>query len=505
MMSLWSRVLLCALACAPLPCWSAPADSPPSSAASEIAALRAELNALKSEYADRISALEARISKLEAGAPGGEQPRAVAQAPAAGAPSAVAADAAAAAAAAGFGAASAADGQSAAAPPAGVAGNSSNAFNPAISLILVGNYAHLSSNPDTYRIAGFVPPNDGDVGPGQRSFNLGETELTVAANVDPYFFANATVALTADNQVSVEEAYFKTLALPSGFSLKAGRFFSGLGYLNEIHSHAWDFIDQPLVYQVFFGSQLTQDGAQLKWLAPTDTFIELGAEAGNGRKFPGTSRDSNALSGTALFAHVGGDWGDSTSWRTGVSFIEHRAENRSYGDTDVFGAVTTDAFSGTSRTWIADAILKWAPHGDVTRNQLKLQGEYMHRTESGQLAFETALASLSDIYRSNQSGWYVQAVYQFVPRWRIGLRYDSLSSGTPRIGLVSSGLLPAGDFPALLSASPDRTSVMFDWSLSEFSRIRAQYAWDDARLNQRDHELFLQYIFAIGAHGAHKF
>jgi hypothetical protein len=96
-------------------------------------------------------------------------------------------------------------------------------------------------------------------------------------------------------------------------------------------------------------------------------------------------------------------------------------------------------------------------------------------------------------------------VYLFQPRWRVGVRYDSLDSGTPRIGLVDSGLLPNSAFPALLSASPDRVSFMLDWSPSEFSRIRAQYAWDDARYDQRDRQFLIQYLYGIGAHGAHKF
>ncbi len=303
----------------------------------------------------------------------------------------------------------------------------------------------------------------------------------------------------------MEEAYFKTLALNNGFTLKGGRFFSGVGYLNEIHAHAWDFVDQPLVYQVLFGGQLTQDGAQLKWIAPTDTFIEIGAETGNGRNFPGTQRDTNGLNGTSLFSHIGGDVGDSTSWRAGLSWLDHRSTNRPYADVDQFGVPVLDTFTGTSRTWIVDATMKWAPHGDPTYHQLKLQGEYLHRTEDGQLAFDVTGQNLMNSYRSSQSGWYVQGVYEFVQRWRAGLRYDSMDSGTPRIGLVASGLLPLGAFPALLAASPDRTTLMIDWSPSEFSRLRAQYAWDEARANQRDRQFLLQYIYGIGAHGAHKF
>ena len=74
----------------------------------------------------------------------------------------------------------------------------------------------------------------------------------------------------------------------------------------------------------------------------------------------------------------------------------------------------------------------------------KLQAEYMRRTEDGSLAYDVEGAGLSDAYRSEQDGWYVQGVYQFNPRWRFGLRYDELDSGSTRIGLVQNGdLLPA--------------------------------------------------------------
>src|SRR4030095_7316318 len=102
-----------------------------------------------------------------------------------------------------------------------------------------------------------------------------------------------TAALTAENEVEVEEAFFRTLALPEGFTAKGGRFFSGFGYLNEVHSHAWDFIDQPLAYQAFFGGQFKQDGVQVKWLAPTDPFIQIGAGAGHGDGVPAARRNGH--------------------------------------------------------------------------------------------------------------------------------------------------------------------------------------------------------------------
>jgi hypothetical protein len=129
--------------------------------------------------------------------------------------------------------------------------SSAAAFNPAVALILAGNYADISEDPASWQISGFMP-SGGEVGPGERSFNLGESELTLNANVDPYFSANFTAAIADENEIGVEEAYFRALALPAGFTAKGGRFFSGLGYLNEIHAHAWDFVDQPLVLSGVF-------------------------------------------------------------------------------------------------------------------------------------------------------------------------------------------------------------------------------------------------------------
>ena len=446
------------------------AHAPGARADDDAAALRAELQSLKSDYETRVAALESRIAQLENTASAAEV---------------VAADAT---------------------PPApATAASGASAFNPAISVILAGTYADTSRDPSDWHMAGFMP-SGGEVGPGERSFNLAESELTVAASVDPYFTAQLTAAITGEDEIGVEEAFFRTTSLPDGFTIKGGRFFSGFGYLNEVHAHAWDFVDQPLVYQAFFGGQRAQDGVQVKWIAPTDLFLEFGAETGNGDAFPGTRQGGNGLNGTTLFAHVGGDVGDNASWRAGASWIDLDAEDRAYEDTDAAGNPVLNAFTGSSETWVADAVFKWAPTGNSAQRYLKLQGEYMHRRESGDLAFDVDGAALSDAYRSTQSGWYVQGVYQFLPRWRAGLRYDALDSGDADIGLVTSSVLTPGDFPALLAGSPTRTTLMLDWNPSEFSRLRLQYAWDEVRDDgETDRQLQLQYLYGIGAHGAHKY
>jgi len=46
---------------------------------------------------------------------------------------------------------------------------------------------------------------------------------------------------------------------------------------------------------------------------------------------------------------------------------------------------------------------------------------------------------------------------------------------------------------------------MFDYSPSEFSRLRLQFASDRSNPAATDRQLFLQYIMSLGAHGAHAF
>ena len=429
----------------------------------ELAAIRAQIQEMKQSYEARLQALEQRLQDAQA---------ATAQAQNAAADAKLATQ------------------DTPAAPPAPApAAIASNLFNPDISLILGGTYTNLKRDPSTYRIQGFIPM-EGDVGPGKRSFNLGESEITMAANIDPMFAGRLTFALGADNAIGVEEAYVQTRSLNNGVNARFGRFLSAVGYQNGQHAHTWDFVDTPLAYQALIGGQYKTDGLQAKWLAPTDTFVEVGAELGSGASSPGNDRNRNGVGAKALFLHVGNDIGDSGSWRAGLSYLRTSATGRGF-DNDGIDA----AFSGRSSVWIADAIYKWAPNGNSTQRNFKLQGEYLQRKESGTLASGTAEGA----YDASQSGWYVQGVYQFMPNWRTGLRLDRLRPGSP--GIVLGDAL----FPILETYSPKRTSVMLDYSPSEYSRMRLQLARDQARFGGADTQIFLQYIMSMGTHAAHSF
>ena len=450
-------------------------DPASAAAAADMRALRQQLDALRNDYEARLQSLEARLRAAEAA-----RATSAASAPAASPPVAAAA--------------LPAGPIATAAPPA--AGGGANAFNPAISLILSGLYANASRDPSSYAIRGFALPARAEAGPGSRGFSLAESELGLSASVDPWWLGSASIAIHGDDSVSVEEAYVQTTALGNGLTLKAGRFFSNIGYLNPKHAHAWDFVDNPLVYQAMLGTQYGDDGVQLRWLAPIDRYVELGAELGRGRSFPGSDSARNGAGMWSLSAHTGGDIGDSQDWRAGVSLLGTRANGLGLVHTDATGRTVENAFTGTSRVFVADAVWKWAPGGNATRTSFTLQGEYLRSRRRGELLYDVGGAESAGDVRATQSGWYVQGVYQFAPRWRLGLRTERLDPGHTDYGANAGLLAPA-------SGRPGKTSLMLDYSASEFSRLRLQFALDRAREGAADRQVFLQYQMSLGAHGAH--
>ncbi|HTS53441.1 MAG TPA: TonB-dependent receptor [Burkholderiales bacterium] len=380
-------------------------------------------------------------------------------------------------------------------PPA-----SPSAFNPGLSLILMGGYYNSDQDPRTRTVTGFLGSDE--YGLPDRGFDLGETELQISANVDHLFYGQATFAIE-DGAISAEEAFFQTTAIGYGLTVKGGRFFSSIGYFNSVHNHAWDFQDPALVQKAFLGDNFGLDGVQVSWIAPLSAvYIEVGGEGGKPVEFPfpDSFNNKNGFQVGTLFAHLGGDIGASSSYRFGVWGMT--AEN---GLTNIdqpipaldFTNTTNTLTGGSDNLWGLDFVYKWAPNGDPSYQNFKFVAEWMHRSLNGTL---TSGANTGPFIAS-QSGWYVQGVYQFHPYWRVGLRYDQMNEGSYDLGTGLGGApgLTPPDF------TPRRWSAMVDWSPSEFSRFRLQFQQDKSQQGLTDNQVFLQYIFSLGTHGAHKF
>ena len=123
-----------------------------------------------------------------------------------------------------------------------------------------------------------------------------------------------------------------------------------------------------------------------------------------------------------------------------------------------------------------------------------LQSEYLYRHQTGDLTDTVALTT--DSLKRDQDGFYVQALYQ-INRWRIGARFD-------RMAIFQDEVVRAGE-KINYSGQPYRATGALEFNPTEFSRIRLQYNYDKSNPNKENQEVFLQFLIAVGAHGAHAY
>jgi len=347
---------------------------------------------------------------------------------------------------------------------------SQNAYLPDMALIL--NMSALTrnvSNNDYENAAmpGFI--NSGDMHlpfNEERGFNLNYAEFAIHSVVDPYFEAFANFHLHPD-AFEIGEAYVQTTSLPYALRIKAGKFKSSFGRINKKHQHSWNFDSQPLIYKGLFGPDGISDaGIQLQWIAPTDTYLMVGAEAmqgTNGRSF-GDDSKNNLYVG---YVKSSVDIGDDLSVLGGVSLAH--GKNTTQNATDVYGADLT--FREQLGSYSA---LIW-------------QSEYLERHKK-----------LSDT-TDKQAGLYSELVYQYNNNYSFGARYDLITKNDTDLSL----------YDGIDTNNLDRYTAKIDYKPFPMSRLRLSYTYDRskiiAKVRKDVSEVMLSLNIAAGAHGAHDY
>jgi hypothetical protein len=392
-------------------------------------------------------------------------------------------------------------------------GSAVQSMNPDISAIIDLKYHTDDSDEGVSHVLEGLPGFGHTHGGGEEhhhgwdeGFNMSHLELQFSAEIDPYFKGSAIAAVSEDG-AEMETAEMETTALPWGLKLRGGKFFSDFGYINAQHSHAWDFVDQPLVYQLLLGEHgLNDKGLQLSWLAPTPFYLLAGAEA---FQSGGESEMSFAYSGEEPLPQHDGPrlwvgWlkaGPNLPGPHGLQFGVFGATGKHQEEHDGDGDGAADHwFDGDTCFWGGDVVYKYNANKPYGQGDLTVQSEYFSRRKDLELVQHDLAPSLVGNDRiDRQDGYYVQTVYGILPRWRAGLRWE-------QVGLTNDTELPDGSSASY--GSSWRAGPMVDWSLSEFSRLRLQfnrggYATADGR--EDVNEIMLQWSVSLGAHGAHTF
>ena len=342
----------------------------------------------------------------------------------------------------------------------------------------------------------------GDHDPVVRGFTVPNEELTLDGAVDPYFkgFVDVVYKIDAEGEsaLELEEAYVLTTSLPSNLQLRMGQFFTEFGRQNQQHPHAWSFVDQPLVLNRMFGPDgMRGQGVRLSWLAPTPFYTEAMVSVLNSSgetMFSFRSEESSEIHGGAPVEREVAGGGDMVVVpRLASSFELTPTQTLLVGVSGAFGPNNSGA-SSNSRILGADVYWKWK---SATASQgfpfWSFQGEYMKRSYDAAERTDAAnpVITLPDETLKDDGG-YAQVLWGIRPRIVAGFRGEWADGNT-------------GAFDSEIRANRVRLSPNFTYYPSEFSKVRLQYNFDDRKGIGRDHSLWLQFEFILGAHAAHRF
>jgi hypothetical protein len=439
----------------PAPPAAQPAAAP---AQDPVADLRSQLEALKADYEKRIAEIEKRLSELQAQgqAPAATPPTTPPEAPPPAVPAPEAPPSAPApegtpAAPAPEGVPEAAAGGSPTEPgPAaggtGGASQTSNYFNPSISVI--GNFLAVGGQNRVENLP---------------SAELRESELGIQAIVDPYARADFFLSF-GEEGVSVEEGFVTFTALPQSLLAKVGRMRVYFGKVNTLHLHVLPWPDEPLPVVNLLGGEegWIGTGVSVARLFPVgDTFTE-----GTLQIFRG---DSEGL----FVAQKRGDLAYNGHYRVFKDLTD--ASNLDLGLSYGVGPNGTRP-DALTRLQGFDATYRWKPLQTATYRSFTFRGELFRSQRDQPGGAQTAI------------GWFASGDYQLAKRWFVGARYES------------------SDLAYNASKRDTGVAGVLTFWPSEFSQLRGELRQRHYGLTDYTaKELLLQLQFAIGAHGAHPF
>ena len=307
-----------------------------------------------------------------------------------------------------------------------------------------------------------------------------ELELGFAGPLNPYASAEVYLAIHGSEGIEVEEAKLRLdRYLPARLGLTAGRALLDFGQLNQVHPHAYPFVDRPLMHSAFFGDDGVVDAiARLDWIAPI--------EAATLRASVGAVRGDLFLGGHAHEedAHERGfneeDAPEDPEPAIGASGrIEFFAEPARDVSFLIGGSVLRgehDPHEGAKATW-------WTIDG-------KLRLDLGPRTDLI-LNAEAALGSLDgtdEVEAADPNGWFASADLRLDRRWNFGAFAESATERfddehrTGRLGgFVGMALMEETTLFRLVARSTDPDE------------------------GERTTEVLLQALFALGPHKPHRY
>jgi hypothetical protein len=305
-----------------------------------------------------------------------------------------------------------------------------------------------------------------------------EAEISLISVVDPYWTFMSNIVFVGDGTVDPEEVWARSTSIP-GIQLKLGKIRGTFGKHGLLHTHAFPFIQAPVVMANTIGEEGFKDaGMEASWLTPLPWFSEL---TGGVYEAIGTDGDhpldlgSTRHDNVPFLGHFKNqfDLNDATTMEVGQSILTGRG---------------TDA--NPHSAFGADLTLRNVPARSSNRHGWILQGEYLQKG-----------STVGGHYLREAHGGYGSFQYRLSQIWWMGIRGEQARDSFTDFLVDGAG--------APLRGKVNRVSANIAWVPSEFSFVRLEYshAQADAGLGFKpnDDRLMIQMSYTIGHHPAHAY
>ena len=311
-----------------------------------------------------------------------------------------------------------------------------------------------------------------------QAYGLGfdEAEISLISVVDPYWTFVSNLVFVGNGEVDPEEVWARSTSIPA-IQLKLGKIRGTFGKHGLLHTHAFPFIQAPVVMVNTIGEEGFKDaGIEAAWLTPLPWFSELtggvyqAIESDDEHPLDfGSTRHDNV----PFLGHFKNqfDLNDATTLELGQSILQGRG---------------TDGYLHAA--YGADVTFRNVPARSSNRRGWILQSEYLQKgsTVDGTSIRET-------------DGGYVSFQYRLSQVWWMGIRGEQARDSFTDFLVDDTG--------AQIPGKVNRGSVNIAWTPSEFSFVRLEYshAKADGGVHPTDDRLMIQMSYTIGYHPAHAY
>jgi len=358
----------------------------------------------------------------------------------------------------------------------------------AAAALLAGGAAPAQNvNPDISVIGdvrAFVTGDAAEERDGELQLDLESVEVALAGYLNPFARADVYVGYH-DDEFELEEAYATVLrGLPGGMQVRAGKYRVDFGKLNQVHPHAYSFLDAPLAHRELLGAEgladiglnanvqlpigasaLTVSGNLLKGdFAASPAHAHDGEAAAGGEEAETDVGYSERLS---LFVPTG----DYAGFEVGVSALQGTLDRAAGREVALLGV---------------DLKVRWAP--DRYRS-LTVQGEWIRSRRDAGHADGAGGGEGGGAGRVSADGYFLFADWRFAQRWSSGAIVERADHAEEE-GVSTTRVGAFAGFQVM------EESTMVRLLLRRTDDDGAAGAWDEA---------ILQLVFSLGPHKAHWF